>query len=188
MRVILFLLLMVYLTSCDPPYIEDNPYLPTKQSLANDVRNKTFVQLKMEKELYPCGVGSAMMDQIKILALSFDYYKAVDMGQARELLMAAGTLFLHTINSNEQIRPYLENYPFRPENIEIAIFLKKPDGSKPDPDKLTVISMTNGVLRYKVDHPETECLITIYEENFDEAAAKLGIAVGLSPIEKGKLQ
>jgi hypothetical protein len=50
-RFVLFL--MVFAASCDPPYINDNPYLPNKQSLANEVRNKTFLQLKMEKELYP---------------------------------------------------------------------------------------------------------------------------------------
>jgi len=172
-RPALFLFLIVFATSCDPPYIEDNPYLPTKQSLATDVRNKTFVQLKMEKELYPCGIGSGMMDQIRMLALSFRYYKEVDIEQARELLMTAGTLFLHTINSNEKILPYLQNNPFEPKNIQIRIFLYKTNGSKPDLGKLTVVSMINGILEYDIRNSETERLTTVYEERFEEAAALL---------------
>ena len=86
--------------------IED-PFPPTKQSLSTEVMNKAFAQLKMEKELYPCGIGEGMMNQIRMLALSFNYYKEVDIEQARELLMTAGNVFLNIINSNEQIRPFL---------------------------------------------------------------------------------
>jgi hypothetical protein len=135
----------------------------------------TFVQLKKERELYPFGVGAAMMDQIKILGVDFRYYKDIDINQARELLMAAGTLFLNTINAKEQIRPFLQNDPFQPRNIEIRIFLSKPNGAKQDPDKLTVAAMVDGILDYDIRIPETGRLTTIYRETFQEAAAKLGI-------------
>jgi hypothetical protein len=175
MRAILFLL--IFITSCDPPYIEDNPYLPDKDSLATEVTNKTLAQLKRDTELYPCGIGSGMKDKIRMLALSFNYFKEVDIAKARELLMTAGVLFLKTINGNEKIRPFLQNDPFKPENIQIAIFLYNPNGSNPGLDKLTVVSMINGKLQYKYDDPETERLKTIYEETYAEAAAKLGIEV-----------
>jgi hypothetical protein len=116
------LLLIVLISSCGQPKLE-NPTQPTKQTLATKVRNQTISQLKMERDLYPCGIGSGMMNQIRMLAISFDYYKEVDIDQARELLMAAGTLFLKTINSNKQIHSFLINCPFKPENIEIAIFV-----------------------------------------------------------------
>ncbi len=174
MRVFFFLLLLVFIASCDPPYIEEGSHMPDKVSLANEVRIRTLVQLKKEMELYPFGIGSGMMDQIRMLALSFRYYKEVDINQARALLMTAGTLFLNTINAKEQIRPFLQNDPFQPNNIEIAIFLAKPNGSKHDPDKLTVVSMTRGILEYDVRSSENGRLTTIYEETFEEAAEKLG--------------
>ncbi len=90
-------------------------------------------------------------------------------------LMTAGTLFLNTINAKEQIRPFLQNDPFQPKNIEIRIFLQKPNGSEPEPDRLTVVSMTRGILEYDVRSSETGRLTTIYEETFEEVAAKLGI-------------
>jgi hypothetical protein len=180
MRVVLFLFLIIFITSCDSPYPIDNSHLPNKQTLANEVRNQTFAQLKKEKELYPFGTGSGMMDQIRMLALSFRYYKEIDIEEARELLMAVGTLFLKNINGNDRIRPYLTNYPFRPENIDIAIFLQKPNGSEPDLDKLTIIEMTDGILKYSIRSSETGRLTRICKETFVEAAAKLGIGgVGL---------
>jgi hypothetical protein len=179
MRIVLFLFLIGFITSCDPPYIEDNPYLPDKDSLATEVTNKTLAQLKRDTELYPCGIGSGMMDQIRMLALSFNYFKEVDIAKARELLMTVGVLFLKTINGNEKIRPFLQNYPFKPENIQIRIFLHKPNGLKPEPDKLTVASLISGKLKYKITSSETEHLITVYEETYPEAAAKLGVDVNL---------
>jgi hypothetical protein len=175
MKFFLFLFLMVCITSCEPPYIADNSYMPSKGALVNEVTNKTLVQLKKEKELYPFGVGSGMMHQIRMLAIGFRYYKEVDINQARELVIAAGTLYLNTINAKEQIRPFLKTYPFQPENIEIEVYLQKPNGLEPDPEKLTIASMIRGILNYDIMNPETGRLTTIYRETFQEAAAKLGI-------------
>ena len=174
MKIALFFFLMAFATSCGRPCIE-GPSPPTQQSLANKVRNQAFEQLKMEKELYPCGIGAGMMYQIRMLALSFNYYKEVDIEQARELLMTAGNVFLNIINSNEQIHPFLQNDPFRPENIEIRIFIQKPKGIELPADRLTVVSLINGVLKYKITDSETEFLSIIYEENYEEAAVKLNI-------------
>ena len=180
MKVILPLFLLIFITSCDLPCLIDNSHPPDERTLINEVRNRTFAQLKMEKELYPFGTGEGgPVGQIRMLALSFRYYKEIDIEEARELLMAAGTSFLNNINGNEQIRPYLKNDPSKPNNIEIRIFLKKPDGSKPDLDKLTVISMISDILEYDIRSSETGRLTKIYEENFEEAAAKLNTVVGL---------
>jgi hypothetical protein len=175
MRIFCFLFFVVFITSCDPPYVGDNPYMPSKGALVNEVTNKTLVQLKKEKELYPCGIGSGMMHQIRMLAIGFRYYKEVDIDKARELLMEAGTLYLNTINAKEQIRPFLQNYPFQPSNIEIRIFLQKTNGSEPDPGKLTVVSLLKGRLRYKAASHESQWFDILLEETFEEAAAKLGI-------------
>jgi hypothetical protein len=171
---ILYLFLIFFISGCDLPDIE-TPYHPTRLSLVNEVRNKTFVQLKTEKGLYPCGIANCGIDKIKMLDMAFHYYKEVDIDEARKLLMAAGTLFLKNINSNEKLQSYLQNSPFKPENICIEIYLQNSDGSEFGSDKLSVITMTDGILSYKLN-TETR-LITIYRENFEEATVKLGITV-----------
>ncbi len=174
MRAVLFLFLMAFVTSCDHPHREDNPYPSNKGTLADEVTNRAFVELEMEKGLYPFGTGARMMDQIKMLALAFHYYKEVDIREARELLVTAATKFLNIINSNEEIRPYLDIYPFKPENIQITIYLKNPDGSKFAPEKLCVVSMVNGILEYEAKNPETLRLLTICKEPYEQAVSKLG--------------
>ncbi|MES2121627.1 MAG: hypothetical protein V4492_02475 [Chlamydiota bacterium] len=173
MRFFSFLILIALVTSCDPPSSMENPDFPSRQSLVNEVTNKTIVKLKTESNLRACGIGSGMMNQIRMLAISFYYYNEVDVEEARELLMTAGMTFLNTINSNEKIHPFLQNHPFMPNNIQIAIFLRNPDGSSPDIDKLSVISMTNGMLTYRTHHSSNGRLSTVFEETFEEAQAKL---------------
>jgi hypothetical protein len=173
MKFILFLFLVLCITSCTSPQPEDISFQPTKGSLANEVRHRAFVQLKIEKGLRPRGVGAQMMDQIKMLALAFGYYKEVDIEEARELLVYAGRVFLGIINENEQIRPLLDNYPFKPENIQIQIVLQKPNGSEVSPGKLCIVTMRNGILNYKTDSPEGYTLLTTHEETYEEAVSRL---------------
>lgn len=173
MKFIIILLLLIIIASCDPPYNEYIPYLPNKQSQANEVRNQAFVQLQRDKELYPFGIGSQMMNQIEMLGLYFQYYKEINIDEARELLMTAATVFLDVINKNEHIRPFLSCFPFKPNNIEIQIYLTNLDGSQMPPEKLCVATMTNGVLEYMANQAGTHRSLTIYTETFDQADSKL---------------
>lgn len=166
-----FIILIFFIASCHN-LNQDDSNEPSKQSLANEVRNQTILQLR-EKGLCACGYGAGMMYQIRMLALSFNYYKEIDINEARVLLMTAATVFLDNVNSNDLIPPFLQNYPFTPKNIEIRIFIRKPNGRQPDADKLAVISMLDGVLEYEIMPDRLE---TIYDETFEEAMSKLQVA------------
>jgi hypothetical protein len=140
----------------------------------NEIRNRVAVQLRDEIQLHPSCTGGRGLDAIELLILFFSYYEEVDIEKARELLMKAGILFLKTANKNEKARPYLANYPFGLKNIELRIFMKTKNGPETRPDKLSCISLADGKLEYET-HPGTKGFITIYEETFAEAAAKLNI-------------
>jgi hypothetical protein len=170
---IMILMLLIFVSSCDPPYFEESPYSPTKQSLANAVRRQAALHLEKENGLIPCGTAGQMMDEIKMLGLSFVYYGEVGIEEARELLIIATTSLLMTINSNELIRHYLYNYPFTPKNIEIAVFLRNENKSFCDLDKLHLIQMMDGKLEYFIRSSETNLYKTIYTETFEEALKNL---------------
>jgi len=56
--------------------------------------------------LIPVGTGGQMM------AMSFDYYQEVDLKTARELIVYDINEYLSVINGNNEIKPYLHEYPF----------------------------------------------------------------------------
>jgi hypothetical protein len=175
MKMVLLLFIIIFTTSCvfnDP----NTTYTPNlKEVLANQISKEVAIQLKKDKELYPCGFGGGTSDKIRMLALSFNYYKEIEIKEARELLMTAGNLFVNKINDNERVRPYLKNYPFMLKNIELRIFLQNKNGSEFGADKLSAISMIEGILEYDIRSPDTHLFTTIYTETFEEAIEKTAI-------------
>ena len=171
MKLYIFVIFTLLITSCIKKR-ETIDY--TDLAIVNEIRKNVFLKLKKETDLYPCGAGGQMMHEIQLLACSFNYYHEVDINQARELLLKAGNVFLKEINESEKIRPYLANYPFKPENIEIAIFVYNSDGSDQSLEKLRVITLWKGVLSYKIGILDSQDFRTqIYEETYEEAMAKI---------------
>lgn len=178
----IFLLLVIALASSCTQETQDSQTQPDIEILVSEITNRTFLQLKKERELYPFGIGSGIKDQVRMLALSFCYYKDIEMEQARELLLAATSRYLDNINRSNDLRPFLVNHPFEPKNIEIRIFLRKPDGSNRDNDKndkLSLIEMIRGNLEYDIRNPQTGHLECYLEESYEEAFKIHGNAVSL---------
>jgi hypothetical protein len=172
MRVLHILFSCLLCCACEKPV----SYYPSeKEYLSNMITKNVATQLKNELGLTPFGSGGQARKQIKMLALAFLCHKPIDIETGRELLIAAVNKFAAEINANEAIRPYLNNYPFGPKNIEIEIYIRKPNGKEVESDELCIISASNGVLKYKIYSGKYN-LKTVYEETFEEALQKLNRA------------
>jgi len=145
---------------------------PIYVEIAHSITARTATKLKYQKDLHLIGTGGAMMDHIKMMAMSFRYYHEVDIDRGRKLLLDALHTYLDAVNSNEEVRPYLANYPFEPKNIEINIFISEPDGHSVSSGKITVMGAINGVLDYDIRNAETGRLQEVYRESYDQALQK----------------
>ena len=110
-----------------------------------------------------------MMDDVKMMMMSFEYRKAVDIETVRNLLVESVEAYLSDINENTEIRPYLHNYPFTAKNVEIEIVFRNPDRSKVAPQEINIASATEGRMKYYVDDPERHTLKAIHKETYEEA-------------------
>ncbi|VHO03673.1 hypothetical protein [Candidatus Rhabdochlamydia sp. T3358] len=142
---------------------------PRYVKLAAEITEKTAQKLKGKKNLYLIGTGGGMMNDIQMMAMSFDYYQEVDLKKARELLVYAVNEYLLDINNNEEIRPYLHEVPFTAKNVEIRIWVWKMDRSKPSPEKIYYISAIDGILNYYIRGLEEYSRQAICEETYEEA-------------------
>lgn len=181
MRCFFILISSIWLIGCsstkDKIYYKHDPKWDiADDAYDNEIGKKVFVQLKKEKNLKVCesGFGLRGSDKIRCMHCGFDYFAAITLEEARGLLLHVANLYLRSINGNERIRPFLEHYPFGPDNIEIRIFLFNADGSLPSPDKLQTISIIEGKLRYKIGEEDLKRMRkVICEETYEEALAKL---------------
>ena len=134
---------------------------PRYVKLAHEITEKTAKELKAQKNLYLIGTGGQMMDDIQMMAMSFNYYQEVNLKTARELTIYAVNEYLSTINNNKEVRPYLHEYPFTAKNIEIRIFVYNPDRSELPLEKIYCIECINGSLEY---YARSNPRQAIYEE------------------------
>lgn len=148
-------------------------YLDEKENLCNKIIRKTATELKNELKLVPYGSGGQAMDQVKMLALCFIYREPVEIDQARTLLIASVDKFTAKINENEDIRRYLNNYPFETKNVEILIYIQDPSRNNFEPEKLCVVSIISDILEYQIHDPSTKKLTTIYKETYEDAVRNL---------------
>ncbi len=145
-----------------------NSETPPDVKLVNEIRNSTAKKLEKQKSLYLIGTGSQMMHEIEMLIMSFNYYNEVDLKSSIELIVGAVGEFLLEINNKEEIRPYLCKYPFTPKNVEINIFVYKPDRTRPPSNKIQCISANEGILTYYRNIPEKQYEL-VHEETYDQA-------------------
>jgi hypothetical protein len=141
--------------------------------LAREITKKTAITLRDNYNLYLVGTGGQMMDDIQVLHMGFDFFQEVDLKKARELMVHAISEYLREINANEEVRPFLHEYPFEAKNVEVRIWFYAPDHSRLPPDKIYYSSSIDGILNYYIRGKETPTRESIYEETYEEALKRM---------------
>lgn len=172
---LLILLLTLSIISCTqhPTAYEKAQAANKKQNIANEIRQKVASRLKKELDLDPSGTMGQMLNEIEKLGLSFCYYQPIEIAEGRKLLVKAVDSMLEEINKEPRVQPYLVRQPFIPRNIEIEIFLRNPDGNFVSEGALNIIEAVDGIFRYKIHHPTEHGFITVYQETYEEAVARI---------------
>lgn len=147
---------------------------PYYARVARRITAQTAQQLLEEKQLVCFGSGGGMIDQVNRVNMAFNYYQKVSLEEARELVVYALNTYLNNINSNEEVRPYLANYPFLVKDITIRIGIWKPGHKRPDPDNIYFISLRRGMIYYYLDVPDTYDRKLLHKETYEEALQKVG--------------
>ena len=140
-----------------------------KCQLVDQITTQVAKKLQKQLQLLCIGTGGAMMNEIEILAMSFAYYKEVDLKKARKLLVAAIRDYLHAINSSEEIRPYLKNYPFTVKGLDFAIFMFQPNGSEVETGKIRLFESNRNNLEFYIQEPNPFMKPPFHTETYEEA-------------------
>jgi len=142
---------------------------PDYEKIADKITVKTAKKLEKEKGLIPVGTGGRMMNDIQMMMIGFNYYHVVDIDTARHLLVDSVEEYLSAINTSEEVRPYLHNYPFTAQNVEIDIYFYGPDRHKVPAGEIKIATANQGQLVYYIDYPEKYTIKDIYEETYEDA-------------------
>lgn len=148
---------------------------PEHVKIAHKVRSKISEEIERKFNVKEVGTGGGMYKTINLLCLSFDCRKKVLKEDASSMLIAISQFFLEKINENEEIRPYLCNYPFGIDNVEIDIFFYDKNGGDLSDPYIASAVCSEGTMIYSTSDPKisNEILNKDYLETYEEAIKKL---------------
>lgn len=127
-------------------------------------------ELKAQKRLYLVGSGGAMMDDIQKVNAHYTSFERLTVEQARRLYVEVAEGYLCRYNQNEQIRPYLHNYPFTIDNVDVMIGFENEQRQHMDQGfvALMYVSKNHRLLYRGYDH-ERRSFTDLYEEPYETA-------------------
>jgi hypothetical protein len=162
MKFYLFFLLGLLITSCT--------HQSTDEKLAYRLMNSFAATQNKQNNFEVFGMGGAMFDSIRVLDVVFTCNRYVDVVQARKIIVPCANAFLNQINTDEQIRPYLNHYPFTVEDIHLGIlFNEKKTGRFVRPPNIAFVTLVSGNIIYTSDYDPLGPLTDMHKESYEEA-------------------
>lgn len=163
---------------------QDEQYaIPKSEQAVNNLLDKIAVSLRKEYKMKPVATNVAMPGGVvKLLGLDFQIIGPLSRDEIRKVLIESAQDFLACVNSDEAVRPYLENYPFEIKNIEIILFVIGSKGIRLDDPYIGIAGMSYGKLFYETlittDIPTTK---SEFKETYEEAVQALHIQLLNNP-------
>lgn len=136
--------------------------------LADRVTAQVAKDLSKRYGLKVVGSGGSVHEDVKKLALSFSYYGEMSQDEYRQLIVNCAEYYLGKINSEEELKPHLHNYPFDSKNIELSIFIFDENKKRLEVGELSCVYVINGKVVFSFRDSEYT-VDTEHEEPYEEA-------------------
>jgi hypothetical protein len=134
--------------------------------------NSYAKELKRTKNLFAFGIGGSMNADVKILSPTYISSQKLNVDEARVLFIETVEGLVSKMNTDENIRPFLHDYPSTEKNTAIGIVFFDENNEFLQDDFIALISMLdngNGMIYYAIYNTETKKLEDCYEEPYEEA-------------------
>ena len=147
---------------------------PIYGKYVDEIVDSYLKHIKKQYGLECFGTGGGFLSNVNNISLHFDApSQKINIGNARVLLINCTEELLQRINKNEQIRPYLEHYPFTSKGISINVIFYDYLNEKLPEEFLKGATVTEGVVYYSRYNQKTEKFEDFYKEPYSEALEKV---------------
>jgi hypothetical protein len=144
------------------------------EDMANEISAKVAKKLAKKHQMDLIGEGGGMMGSVYMIGLSFQIHHPMDRDEARARIVDCVEELLAAVNANEEIRPFLKNYPFTTKNVHLAIFSNYADGREVFDPYIRVVTVYIGDhIIFSTMEPNKETYKSRYREPYAEALAML---------------
>jgi len=133
----------------------DNVFSYSKHEvIAHRVSADVAKTLSKRYQMELVGFGGAIHEDVEKLSLSFNCYRTMNMAEYRNLIVQSAEFFLSEVNSNEELKPFLHNYPFDSNHIDLAIYVFSEDRQRLKVGQLSCVHLIKGKISYSIRDTE----------------------------------
>ena len=112
--------------------------------------------------------GGSFYTNVKSVGLTFYTNKTITLPEVRKIFVEMNEDLIARYNSNEAIRPYLDNYPFTLKNVEISLLFGKINTTT-DETIVKAVHSVNGFIYYRLVPPGNSDKTEQFEEPYNDA-------------------
>ncbi|HEV8052733.1 MAG TPA: hypothetical protein VGP47_09570 [Parachlamydiaceae bacterium] len=133
--------------------------------MASKIRGATAHKLAKRYNMRISGITGGMADCVNLLGLDFQIQGPLSKEQLRRILIDSVQELLNAVNLDDQIRPFLKNYPFTEKQIIITLFIKDKNGNDVYDPEIAVASSWHGTINYNTDDKDNKY---VYKQKIKE--------------------
>lgn len=133
-------------------------------------------RMKQAEHMEIMGSGGRLMYNVDELDFMFRYPKFVDLKEARSIIVRSAQVYLELVNSDENIRPYLKEYPVGAKGVELTIVFT-PSGSFEgiEGDYVRSALFSEGKIYYRRYAGKSKLPVVFFVETYEEAVQQLSL-------------
>lgn len=114
------------------------------------------------------GTGGSMTKDVKTLYLHVWSENELEVSEARRMYLRILQGLVDKVNANEEVRPYLHDYPFTWKNIDLDLGFHNDNGWVGN-EKVALVTICKGEIFYKIYDQDDDGFRLIYREPYEEA-------------------
>lgn len=99
--------------------------------------------------LHCYGSGGSMPTDVEKIEVLFISYRKSTINDARKMEVDAVQELLHRVNSHEKIRPYLKEYPFNADRVNVSISFRTETDDRPLDGSVALVFLAKNKIFYR---------------------------------------
>ncbi len=142
---------------------------PVYCKYAKEIQTEYLRAMNKQYGLVCSGFGGGYINNVNLIHLDLDGVYNYSIQEARTLYITCVEELLKRLNTNEQIRPYLEHYPFTERGIRMGLSFEKANSDNVEDRYICYVSLINGEIYYRSYDHENDSFIARHQEPYQEA-------------------
>ena|GEM_PF-5395393 len=140
--------------------------------IAHELIDSFSKQIEKEFDVVCIGSGGAMPEMIDEIEVAFAADRPGTIEEGRSIEILGTEKLTQMINSNEEIRPYLKNYPF-PRSRALVSISYRHKSQRRHPSGIALVFQANDKIYYCVPDSQKDILVDQFVEPYEMAKANV---------------